>query len=184
MDDNTLRYPIGKTADQKFTGKEPFDQRLLKMGLADIRFLPLAIENAVLNLDEAQLQVPYREGGWTIQQVVHHVADSHMNAYIRFKLGLTEVEPVIKGYEEGEWAKLHDTVVVPINYSLTLLHALHERLSVLLSSLNEEQWKRTVFHPVHQRSVTLWELLAMYAWHGKHHLAHITSLRKRMGWQD
>ena len=179
---DNLQYPIGKVADQKFTGKEAFDQRLLKMGLADIRFLPLAMENSILNLDEAQLQVPYRDGGWTIQQVVHHVADSHMNAYIRFKLGLTENEPTIKTYEEKEWAKLPDTANVPINYSITLLHALHERFTSLLGSLSEEQWQRTVFHPVQNRPVSLWELFAMYAWHGRHHTAHITSLRQRMGW--
>lgn len=116
VDDYALRYPIGKTADQKFTGKEPFDERLLRLGLSDIKILPSLIENSVLNLDAAQLEVPYRDGGWTIQQVVHHVADSHMNAYIRFKLGLTEEVPTIKGYEEAQWAMLPDTALVPINY--------------------------------------------------------------------
>lgn len=181
-DDYSLRYPIGKAGDQKFTGSEAFDEKLKIQALRDLKMLPTLIENSVLNLDAPQLQVPYREDGWTIQQVVHHVADSHMNAYMRFKLGLTEDNPVIKPYMEGEWAKLEDTVRLPINVSLTLLHALHERLFVLLDSLTQEQWERTIFHPASNKTISLWQLLALYAWHGKHHLAHITGLRKKMNW--
>ena len=134
------------------------------------------------NLDEAQLQTPYRPDGWTSQQVVHHVADSHMNAFIRFKLGLTEDNPSIKPYDEVMWAELSDTKIVPINVSLTLLHALHTRWVAVLENIKEEEWSRTLFHPEHKREMSLWYVIGLYAWHGKHHTAHITSLRERNGW--
>ena len=172
-----LRYPIGKYQPQ------PFSPELLEQWFIDIQFLPQHLENAVQNLDEAQLETPYREGGWTLQQLVHHVADSHMNAYTRFKLALTEDNPVIKPYLEAEWAKLADTEQTPVNVSLTLLHALHLRWIVLLRSITPEQWEWTVVHPEHQRQMTLWFLLGMYAWHGRHHTAHITALRERMNWK-
>lgn len=181
-DDYALRYPIGKVGDQSFTGKEDFDEKLKIRALREFKLLPLLVEEALLNLDESQLQVPYRDGGWTIQQVVHHISDSHMNAYIRFKLALTEDNPAVKPYEEAKWADLQDTKRVPINVSTTLLHALHERMFVLLESLTPDQWHRTFFHPVQNKSVSLWQTLATYVWHGKHHLGHITSLRKRMDW--
>lgn len=171
-----LRYPIGKYDPQ------PFSQKQLEAWLIDIRYLPQHLENAVLNLDEQQLGTPYRPGGWTVRQVVHHVADSHANAYIRFKLGLTENNPVIKPYDEEAWAKLNDTAVVPVNVSLTLLHALHTRWVEVLKAITAEEWERTVVHPEHGRQMTLWYLLGMYAWHSRHHTAHITSLRERMGW--
>lgn len=172
-----LRYPIGKYEPQ------PYSEKQKEQWLIDIQFLPQHLENAVLNLDEAQLNTQYRPGGWTLRQVVHHVADSHANAYIRFKLGLTEVNPTIKPYDEEAWAKLNDTAVVPINVSLTLLHALHVRLLEVLKSIKEEEWERTVVHPEHGRQMSLWFLLGMYAWHGRHHTAHITSLRERMRWE-
>jgi uncharacterized damage-inducible protein DinB len=171
-----LRYPIGKYVPQ------PFSAAQKDKWLADLRFLPDEIESAIQNLDAAQLNTAYREGGWTVQQVVHHVADSHINAYIRFKLGLTEHKPVIKPYEEAEWAKLNDVNAIPINVSLTLLHALHQRMVATISELTEEQWQRTVVHPEHNKEMSLWFLLGNYAWHGKHHVAHITSLRERKGW--
>lgn len=160
----------------------PFSQQQLQDWLIDIQYLPQHLENAVLNLDERQLDTPYRAEGWTVRQVVHHVADSHTNACIRFKLGLTEDNPTIKPYDENAWAKLNDTAVVPINISLTLLHALHTRWMAVLQSIKEEEWERTVVHPEHGRQMTLWYLLGLYAWHGRHHTAHITSLRERMGW--
>jgi hypothetical protein len=126
--------------------------------------------------------VPYRDGGWTINEIVHHVADSHMNAFIRFKLGLTEDNPVIKPYHQENWSKTADVTGVPVNLSVTLLHALHHRWYELLKSMEEKQWQRTVYHPEQKRELTLWELLAIYAWHGKHHVAHITGLREKMGW--
>jgi uncharacterized damage-inducible protein DinB len=170
------RYPIGKYATQPFSVKQKQDW------LNDIRFLPQSIENAVLNLDESQLETPYRDGGWTVKQVVHHVADSHMNAYCRFKLGLTEENPTIKPYMENLWAQLPDTKNVPINISLTLLHALHIRWIEILVNMKDEDFNRTVFHPEHQKEITLWYLLGLYSWHSRHHTAHITSLRERNGW--
>ncbi|MFN8249791.1 MAG: putative metal-dependent hydrolase [Ferruginibacter sp.] len=171
-----LRYPIGKYIEQ------PFSEDILQEWLLDIETLPQQIEYAVVNLDEAQLDTPYREGGWTVKQLVHHVADSHMNAYIRFKLGLTEDNPMIKAYDENEWAKMADTQIIPINISITLLYALHCRWSAVLSSISVDQWNRKVYHSEHKREMTLWFLLGMYAWHSRHHTAHITRLRDRMSW--
>lgn len=171
-----LKYPIGKYIVQ------PFSEKLLGEWLIDIKNLPQHLENAILNLDEDQIETVYREGGWTIKQVVHHVADSHMNAYIRFKLGLTEDNPAIKPYDEAAWALMSDTKNLPINISLTLLHSLHIRLYEILKNMNYADLQRTVFHPEHKKQFTLWELLGMYAWHGKHHTAHITSLRERLKW--
>lgn len=171
-----LRYPIGKYEAQ------PFSDQQWSAWLIDIQFLPQHIEHAVLNLDEAQLNIPYRDGGWTLKQVVHHVADSHMNAYIRFKLGLTEDMPTIKPYDEVAWAEMKDTQNLPINLSLTLLHALHARWNEVLRNMTREELDRKVFHPEHKKEMTLWYLLGMYAWHGRHHTAHITSLRERKKW--
>jgi hypothetical protein len=171
-----LKYPIGKYVTQ------PFSEKQLQEWLIDIKFLPQHLENAVLNLDAAQLDTPYREEGWMVKQVVHHVADSHMNAYTRFKLGLTEMNPTIRPYDEVAWAELKDSLELPINISLTLIHALHSRWHYILKDLTQEQLLRTVFHPEHKKEFTLWDLLGMYAWHGRHHVAHITSLRERKGW--
>ncbi|HMU09872.1 MAG TPA: putative metal-dependent hydrolase [Ferruginibacter sp.] len=171
-----LRYPIGKYIVQ------PFSDKLWQEWVMDIKNLPQHLENAVLNLDEVQLDTPYREGGWTVKQLVHHVADSHMNAYIRFKLGLTEDNPTIKPYVEAAWAEMADTKNLPINISLTILHAVHARWNEVLKSMDRTDLDRTVFHPEHQKQLTLWELLGMYAWHSRHHTAHVTSLRERMKW--
>jgi uncharacterized damage-inducible protein DinB len=170
------RYPIGKYEPQPYTEEQK------KKWLLDLQFLPEGIERAIQNLDEAQLKTPYRLEGWTVKQLVHHVADSHMNAYIRFKLGLTEDKPAIKPYEEKEWANLADNDAVPINVSITLLHALHIRWVAAIKDLTEEQWNRTVFHPASKREMTLWFLLGLYAWHSNHHIAHITSLRENRNW--
>jgi hypothetical protein len=171
-----LRYPIGKYISQ------PFSDKQLNEWLIDISNLPQHLENAVINLDEAQVNTPYRPEGWTVKQLVHHVADSHMNAYIRFKLGLTEDNPVIKPYEEAAWANLSDTRNLPFNLSLTILHALHARWVEIAKNITEEEWNRTVFHPEHKKEITLWHLLGMYAWHGRHHTAHVTALKERMNW--
>ena len=171
-----LRYPIGKFMPL------PFSHEQKEKWLLDIKFLPDDLEHAILNLDEAQLETPYREGGWKVKQLVHHVADSHMNAYIRFRLGLTEKNPNIKPYEEGEWAKLKDSEIIPVNVSTTLLHCLHQRWYAFIKDLSEDQWERTVFHPEHKKEISLWELLGMYSWHGRHHVKHITALRERKGW--
>lgn len=172
-----LRYPIGPYQTQPFSIEQKIEW------LADIKFLPVLLENALLNLDERQLRTPYREGGWTVHQLVHHIADSHINAYCRFKLGLTEENPEIRPYEEKKWAELHDVDKLPVNISVTLLHALHIRWHEALKNVRDDEWNnRTIYHPEQKKVIRLWTLLGMYAWHGKHHVAHITALRERNGW--
>lgn len=170
------RYPIGQYEPQ------PFSSRQKKEWLQDIQFLPSLLEQVIENMDEQQLNTPYRDGGWTVKQLVHHVADSHMNAYIRFKLGMTEEKPTIKPYEEALWANLADVDKVPINISITLLYTLHTRWHAAIRDLADADWNRTVFHPEAKKELSLWYLLGSYAWHGKHHTAHITALRERRGW--
>ncbi len=144
-----LRYPIGQYEPQVFSDS------LEEEWLADIQFLPQAIEYAITNLDEAQLQTPYRDGGWTVHQVVHHVADSHINAYCRFKLGFTEENPTIRPYDEAKWAGTADVKDLPINTSITLLHALHQRWHHFLLSLTKKDFARTVYHPAPKSSLLL-----------------------------
>lgn len=170
------KYPIGKYE------VKPYSEEVKQQWLNDLKHLPKDLEMAVQNLDKAQLETPYREGGWTVQQLVHHIADSHMNAFVRFKLGLTEEVPTLKTYDENKWVSMADTLDTPINYSMTLLHALHEKWANLLASLTAEQWQRKLFHPVRNAEVSLWDLFAIYAWHGKHHVAHITTLKENKGW--
>lgn len=172
-----LQYPIGKYQPM------PFSEKQLQDWIIDLQYLPQHVENAVVNLDAYQLETAYRQGGWTVQQLVHHIADSHMNAYIRFKLALTENNPTIKPYDEAAWANLKDTEEIPINISLTLLHALHIRWCAVIRAIKPEEWNRTVFHPATNKEMTIWHLLGMYAWHGRHHTAHITGLNERMGWK-
>ncbi len=167
-----VRYPIGRYEPK------PYSEELKKEWLNNIRQLPTELEHAIENLDAAQLQSPYREGGWTIHQLVHHVADSHMNAYIRFKLALTEDDVTVKSYEEQLWAELDDVRALPVNISITLLHALHSRLYAAIKDLRVDQWNRTLNYPGKPAPVTIWFLLGMYSWHGKHHTAHILSYRK------
>lgn len=172
-----LRYPVGPfLLDGAIT---PAEREALITQISDA---PSRLRAAVDRLSEEQFDTPYRPGGWTVRQVVHHVPDSHLNAYIRFKLALTEENPTIKPYEEARWAELPDTRGTNIGVSLMLLDALHRRWVVLLRALTEEQWGRTFFHPDQQMSRRLDYFLAMYAWHGRHHVAHITGLRERMGW--
>jgi hypothetical protein len=171
-----IRYPIGKFEPKEFT-QERKDE-----WIGDITFLPRILEQAVHDLDEAQLHTVYRDGGWTVHQLVHHLADSHMNAFCRFKLGLTEDNPTIKPYLEDLWVRTDDVSTLPINISLTILHALHKRWEVLLKGIKDEEWERTVFHPEYKKTMKLWDLLGMYAWHGRHHTAHISALRDRKGW--
>ena len=173
---NDPRYPIGKF---HFEGALSEDQKLAL--IADIEQAPAAMRAAVAGLSPQQLETPYRDGGWTVRQVVHHVPESHMNAYIRFKLALTEDVPTIKPYAEDLWAKLPDVPVTPIEFSLVLLESLHKRWVILLRSIKAEDWKRTFRHP-EMGVVSLEKNLALYSWHGKHHLAHVTELKKRMGW--
>ena len=170
-----LRFPVGP-ASGSLANPE------LRAGqIETIRLLPERLAEAVAGLTDAQLDTPYRTGGWTVRQVVHHVADSHMNAYIRFRLALTEDWPTIKPYEEAEWAELEDARTLPVERSLELLRALHFRWVVLLNSLTTEQFERGYVHPAGGRP-DLGQVLALYDWHSRHHTAHITNLRTRMGW--
>lgn len=171
-----LSYPIGRYVPQ------PYSDDQLKERLMAIMFLPNLLENAIQNLDEYQIDTPYRPDGWTVKQLVNHIADSHMNAFIRFKLGLTEDNPTIKPYNQDAWVNLNDTKIVPINVSITLVHALHARWAALLNGISSADLERTVFHPEQKKEITLWHMLGLYAWHGKHHIAHITALKERMKW--
>lgn len=172
-----LRYPTGR-----FTAPAPgtMDQAAREAAIAVIADTPRAFRAAVADLTDAQLDTPYREGGWTVRQLAHHVPDSHLNAYCRFKLGLTEDHPTIKAYEEAAWARLPDSTG-PISPSLDLLTALHLRWVDLLRAMTSEDFARTLHHP-ESGVLRLDTVLALYAWHGPHHVAHVTGLRQRMGW--
>lgn len=171
------RYPIGK-----FEHEGPITAEKRTEWIEDIRALPERLAAAVEGLTEEQLDTPYREGGWTVRQVVHHVGDSHMNCLTRFKLALTEDNPTIKPYEEQLWAELADSRSYPIAPSLALIKALHGRWTALLESMSEEDFARTFYHPANRATSSLAQALGMYSWHARHHTAHITSLRERMGW--
>jgi hypothetical protein len=172
-----LRYPIGPFS---FTPPVTASQRHEAIGA--ISAAPGRLRAAITGLTEAQLDTPYRPGGWTVRQVVHHVPDSHLNAYLRFRLAITEDDPTIKPYEEARWAELVDARSAPPELSLKLLEALHERWVMLLEGLDEAAWHRGYRHPELGRVVTLNEGVLHYAWHGRHHVAHITTLRDRSGW--
>lgn len=172
-----VRYPIGHFSYSGEISKEQRDH-----WIKDIEDLPNELKEAIDGLSKKQLDTPYREGGWTIRQVVHHLPDSHMNSFIRFKLALTEDEPTIKPYFEDRWANLNDYIDTPIHVSTSLLESLHTRWVVLLRSLNSSDYKRTFYHPESNLRTQLDYNLGIYSWHGKHHLAHITTLRERMDW--
>lgn len=171
-----LRYPIGKFEKPTTIGAQN-----LSDWMDTIAVFPAHIAKEVLPLSDEQLDTPYREGGWTVRQVVHHCADSHMNAVMRFKLALTEPNPIVKPYEEALWAQLPDSKI-PVAPSLGIIKGLHERWSVLLRALDKDDLKRTYIHPEHGRPIPLDEVVGMYAWHCVHHLAHITTLKKNRGW--
>lgn len=171
-----LRYPVGK-----FHFNGPFSDDQKAKLIDEIAQAPANLRGSVKDLAPLQLDTPYRPEGWTLRQVAHHVPDSHLNAYIRFKLALTEEEPTIKPYEEDRWAQLPDTKNTPVEVSLALLDSLHDRWVRLLRALEPEDWKRTFRHP-ELGLVSLEKNLAIYAWHGRHHVAHIMRLRERNGW--
>jgi uncharacterized damage-inducible protein DinB len=171
-----LRFPIGKF--HRINTLSDAERAEL---IAVIAQAPARMREAVNGLSDAQLDTPYRPGGWTVRQVAHHLPDSHMNALMRMKMALTENEPTIKTYEEAEWAKLADANA-PIEPSLALLESLHTRWVVLLRSLGASEWARKYVHP-QMGPMTIEQTLALYAWHGRHHVAHVTSLREREGWQ-
>jgi hypothetical protein len=173
------RYPVG----QFHMEKKSLTAEERRRAIEEIAQTPGKLREAVAGLSEAQLETPYRPGGWTARQVAHHIPDSHINAYVRFKLALTESEPDLKPYEESEWAKLPDMATTPIAVSPDLLEALHLRWVALLSSLGEKDFAKTARHPS-WGVINVDFLLAQYAWHGRHHVAHITSLRDRMGWRS
>jgi uncharacterized damage-inducible protein DinB len=174
--DEDLRFPVGR-----FAPPAEFTAAIRGELISQIDEAPARVREAVHRLSAEQLQTPYREGGWTLAQVVHHLPDSHMNSYVRFRLALTEDEPIIKPYDEGKWAELADASSSDIEMSVVLLESLHQRWVSLLRRITPEQWTLGFVHPERGR-MTLERNLALYAWHGRHHVAHITSLRQRMGW--
>ena len=171
-----LRYPVGK-----FVREPHVDAARRAAWIAQIADAPARLAAAVEGLTDAQLDTPYRPDGWTVRQVAHHVPDSHMNAYIRCKLAVTEDNPAVKTYDEKAWADLGDSRSMPVAPSLTLLSTLHERWVAWLKTLDEAAFARTAVHPEWGRP-SVDDFLQLYAWHGRHHVAHITGLRKRMGW--
>ena len=171
-----LRYPVGPF---EYAGPLTNEQRLACID--QIVATPERMRAAVAGLSDEQLSTPYRPGGWTVRQVVHHVPDSHLNSYVRFKLAITENHPTIRAYDENLWANLDDARIAPIDLSLDLLESLHRRWVLFLRSLDEKDFERTFNHP-ELGTVSLDKNLALYAWHGQHHVAHITALRERNGW--
>jgi uncharacterized damage-inducible protein DinB len=172
-----LRYPIGK-----FARRDSLTSEERRAFIDQIAQAPQRMRDAVRGLDDAQLDTAYREGGWTVRQVVHHVPDSHLNAYTRIKLALTEDNPTIKPYDENAWAKLPDSRETPVETSLQMIEALHARWVALMRAMSDADFRRTFRHPEYPGDFTLDGLVALYAWHGRHHAAHITSLRERMKW--
>jgi hypothetical protein len=171
-----LQYPVGR-----FEPRASYSDLEIQEFIVVLEGLPRQMRAAVQGLTAAQLETPYRENGWTLRQVVHHVPDSHINSYVRFKLALTEANPTIKPYDEAAWAQLSDSSDTPIETSLDLLEALHGRWVILLRSIQPEGWKRTFNHP-ENGVMTLEHALALYAWHSRHHLEHITQTRSNMAW--
>ena len=171
-----LRYPTGK-----FSFNANADEQEIAKQISEIENLPSEISGAVKGLNDSQLDTTYRDGGWTVRQVVHHLADSHMNAFMRVKLALTENKPTIKPYDENEWAKLDD-MKLPVESSLSILYSLHVRWVYLLKKISLNDLNKTVYHPESKREMSVKFLIGLYSWHGKHHTAHITELRKRMKW--
>ena len=171
------RYPVGP-----FQRRDELSEDERYSMLGDIAATPARLRAAVAGLSDAQLDTPYREGGWTLRQVVHHLPDSHLNAYCRLKLALTEEQPVIRPYDEAMWAQLPDSRDTPVEVSLTLLESLHARWMTLFRSMKPEDFRRTFKHPEHAGTPTLDWLVALYSWHGRHHVGHITATRERLGW--
>jgi uncharacterized damage-inducible protein DinB len=173
---DVLRYPVGK-----FSPAPPAAPDQRTTWIREIAGTPAALRAAVANFSDRQFDTPYRPEGWTVRQLLHHVADSHMNAYCRFKFALTETHPTIKAYNEADWANVADTARTPPHVSLALLDALHQRWVILLESMSDADYARTLQHP-ERGSLTLDWMLQLYAWHGRHHAAHITELSKRERW--
>lgn len=171
-----LRFPVGR-----FTPESSVGPRGRTVLVDEIAGLPERLRHAVEDLSDAQLDTPYRPGGWTVRQLVHHVPDSHLNSYVRFKWALTEERPTIRTYDQEAWAELADARTAPVEPSLALLESLHDRWTRWLRTLSDDDWSRTFVHP-ELGELDLTTMLQLYAWHGRHHLAHVTSLIEREGW--
>jgi hypothetical protein len=171
------RFPVGE-----FTLPKAVSPELRSAAMEEIAAAPAKLRASLQGLKDAQLDTPYRDGGWTLRQVAHHMADSHMNAYIRWRFAMTEMEPIIKPYDEAAWAKLEDAEHAPVEVSLRLLESLHERWVRLIRSLKPAEFARAFVHPEHGPRTLDW-MLFLYAWHGRHHTAHITELRKLKNWR-
>jgi hypothetical protein len=176
MTEPDLRYPIGKF--QRPASLTPEERAAAAAIIAET---PAMLRQAVAGLDDEQLDTRYRPGGWSVRQVVHHLPDSHVNAYVRVKLALTEDAPTIRTYEEARWAELPEATAAPVEASLAFLDGLHQRWALALRALTPDAWQRPLVHPESGRQ-TIEQLTALYAWHGRHHVAHITALRQRHGW--
>ena len=179
MSDTTTtdpRYPVGKFPSPKFITAQDRAQWMDEIAAA-----PAQLRAALAGLTPEQQETPYRDGGWTLRQVAHHVPDSHMNAFIRIKFALTETDPLIKPYDEAAWARLGDVAATPVETSLALLEALHVRWVLLLRGMTEADWQRCYVHP-EMGKISLERALAIYAWHGRHHVAHVTELRRQKAW--
>lgn len=170
-----LQYPIGR-----FQPAQAYSDHDRQLHIKQIEEAPAKLRSAVEGLEDKQLDMPYREGGWTVRQVVHHLADSHMNAFVHFRIGITEDQPAIKSFDWQRWAELADAKSSPVEPSLMQIESMHKRFTLLLRSMSPTNFARTIIHP-EQGVVTLDHYLALYAWHGRHHIAHITSLRERQG---
>lgn len=177
MDLEKLKYPIGK-----FERKESIDTSERAELIANIKSFPQRLTTVVMELNEEQIDTQYRPEGWTVRQVVHHAADSHINSYIRFRWALTEDTPTIKAYNETEWAELPDAKNAPIKFSLNLLKSVHARWTLLMERMSEKEFGRELSHPEWKNNLSLDDMLQLYSWHCAHHLAHITSLMERKGW--
>lgn len=177
MNIEQLKYPIGKYKKSDRITKELLDAWILVL-----ENFPKMLASEVSHLSDEQLDTAYRPEGWTIRQVVHHCADSHMNSLTRLKLALTEEQPTIKPYREEKWAALEDSLIMPISSSLLILEGIHNRWTFLLNRMTEEQFTRVFIHPEHGKSICLDENIGLYAWHCQHHLAHITETKRRHGW--
>ncbi len=178
QESDSLRYPTGQ-----FIRPEKFYKGETKRNIREIDKFPKRLKDSVKSLSDEQLETAYRDGGWTLRQVVNHCADSHLNAYCRIKLALTESNPLIKTYNEKLWAELVDGKTADIRFSLNMLASLHKRWVMLLKSLEKEDLHKTFHHPEQNRNIPIYELIALYAWHCNHHLAHITQLKQRKGWE-
>lgn len=177
MDLEQLRYPIGK-----FKVSDNYNDDIRAQMIANIKSYPQRLTTVVMELKEEQLDTPYRPDGWTIRQVIHHLADSHVNSYVRFRWTLTEDTPMIKAYNESSWAELPDASSAPIKFSLNLLKSIHARWTLLMERMSEKDFSKELGHPEWDNNLSLDTMLQLYSWHCDHHLAHITSLMQRQGW--